>query len=169
MSGQKKVREIRGKHVLLAMIGMFGIIIAVNAVFVVLALDTFTGLTTENPYKEGLAYNKVLAARDAQRDLGWQGTVRTDTAGGEDSITVMLSDKAGDPLGGLELAGTLRRPIHAGEDQPLNWQEASPGHYRAVVALPERGNWDLVVTAHDRGNPPLDHPPFEMKARLWFE
>jgi len=158
-------RVIRGRHVLFAMLAMFGIVIAVNVVFVVLALDTFTGVTTANPFKEGLAYNQVLAARDAQRDLGWQGSVTAaPLSGAEDAITVTMTGKDGAPLSGLVLSGTLRRPTHEGVDQPLVWQEEVPGSYRTVVALPERGNWDLVVSAADGRN-----APFEMKARLWLK
>jgi nitrogen fixation protein FixH len=165
MMAQKDGPVIRGKHVLLAMLGLFGIVIAVNAVFVTLAIGTFTGVTTANPYKEGLAYNQVLAARDAQRGLGWQGEVDlAQAAAGEDRIAVVLRDAAGSPLTGLQLSGSLRRPTHAGIDQPLAWQEAAPGRYEAAVALPERGNWDLLVSADAGGS-----QPFEMKARLWFK
>ncbi len=158
---------IRGKHVLIAVLAMFSLVIAVNLVFVYLALDTFTGVTTENPYKEGLAYNQVLAARDAQRDLGWQGAVTYDREVADDAprqIAVSLSDRDGRPLAGLLLAGGLRRPTHAGVDQALVWRETAPGRYTAEVSLPELGNWDLTVSARDG-----DGPPFEMKARLWFK
>ncbi|MGF1592645.1 MAG: FixH family protein [Kiloniellaceae bacterium] len=159
-----KVREIRGKHVLMAMLGMFGIVIAVNLVFVYLAIGTFTGVTTANPYQEGLAYNEVLAARDAQRALGWQGEISFSQAADADRITVTLTDRTGAPLTGLSLDGSLRRPTQAGLDQPLAWREAAPGNYTAEVSLPERGNWDLMVNAADG-----DGPPFEMKTRLWFK
>jgi len=156
---------IRGRHVLLAMLAMFGLVIAVNAVFVTLAIGTFTGVTTTNPFQEGLAYNEVLAARDAQRDLGWQGKVALARLGdGADRITVRFSDADGQPLTGLELSGALRRPTHAGMDQALAWRETGPGRYETEVALPARGNWDLVMAAHDGRN-----QPFEMKARLWFK
>jgi len=156
---------IRGKHVLLAMCAMFGTVIAVNAVFVYLAIGTFAGVTTANPFQEGLAYNEVLAARDAQRDLGWQGEVAlTRLDASADRITVRFSDADGQPLTGLELSGALRRPTHAGMDQPLAWREAAPGLYQTEVALPARGNWDLVLAADDGRN-----HPFEMKARLWFK
>ncbi len=156
---------IRGKHVFFGVVAMFSVIIAVNMVFVYLALDTFTGVTRENPYQDGLAYNKVLEARHTLRDLGWQGDVSFGSAGaGEDNITVTLSDGAGAPLSGMTLAGVLRRPTHEGLDQSLAWREEAPGAYSAVVELPRRGNWDLEVTADDGRN-----PPFEMKTRLWFE
>lgn len=166
MTMQDSSPVIRGKHVLLAMLGLFGTVIAVNAVFVTLAIGTFTGVTTTSPFKEGLAYNDVLAARDAQRDLGWQSEVAFGPAAeGRDRIAVTLVDDAGRPLAGLALSGTLRRPTHGGMDQSLTWQETAPGTYEAQVALPERGNWDLVVSAaYDGGS-----RPFEMKARLWFK
>jgi len=164
VSGEDKP-VIRGKHVLLGLVAMFGVVIAVNVTFVVLALDTFTGVSTANPYKEGLAYNDVIDARSAQRDLGWQGSVTAARlSDSEDAITLALTDKAGAPVSGLALSGTLRRPTHEGADQPLDWKEEAPGSYRTVVALPERGNWDLVVrTAQDSSQ------PFEMKARLWLK
>ena len=165
MTTQDSGLVITGKHVLLGMLGLFGIVIAVNLVFVTLAVGTFTGVTTAKPYQEGLAYNQVLAARDAQRDLGWRGEVSSAAAdAGRERIGVTLSDAAGRPLTGLRLDGGLRRPTHAGIDQPLAWREAAPGSYQADVALPERGTWDLAVSANDGRN-----PPFEMKARLWFK
>lgn len=163
MTAQTGGPEVTGRHVLLAMLGLFGLVIAVNAVFVYLALDSFTGVTTAKPYQEGLAYNQVLDARAAQRNLGWQGTVTVGPSEAGERITVTLKDNADRPLIGLQLSGMLKRPIHDGIDQPLAWQEAAPGAYQAAVILPERGNWDLVVTASDGSG-----RPFEMKARLWF-
>lgn len=165
MTTHENSRVIRGKHVLLAMLAMFGTVIAVNAVFVYLAIGTFAGVTTANPFQEGLAYNEVLAARDAQRDLGWQGEVAlTRLDAGSDRITLRFSDAGGQPLTSLGVSGTLRRPTHAGMDQALTWSEAGPGRYEAIVALPARGNWDLVIAADDGRN-----QPFAMKARLWFK
>jgi nitrogen fixation protein FixH len=165
MSTQDNGFVIRGKHVLIGVLAMFGVIIAVNLVFVYLAIDTFTGVTRENPYQDGLAYNEVLAEREALRALGWQGDVTFSAAGdGAENITVTLTDRAGAPLSGLTLAGTLRRPTHEGMDQPLTWQETAPGSYSALVTLPRRGNWDLEISAEDGRN-----PPFEMKTRLWFK
>jgi len=156
---------LRGKHVLMIMLAMFGTIIAVNAVFIYLAVGTFTGVTSANPFQEGLAYNEVLAARDAQRALGWQSEVAVTRLDSEaDRITLRFSDAAGQALTGLTLSGALRRPTHAGMDQLLAWQEAGPGRYEAEVRLPARGNWDLVTAADDGRN-----HPFALKTRLWFK
>jgi nitrogen fixation protein FixH len=164
MSTQDGSFVIRGKHVLIAVLAMFGIVIAVNLTFVFFALDSWTGLTTQNAYQEGLTYNQVLAARDAQRDLGWQGSLELGRRDAADSVTLILTDRDGAPLAGLAIAGLLRRPTHEGLDRPLEWRGDGAGRYTALVELPERGNWDLELTADDGR-----HPPFEMKARLWFK
>ena len=164
MTDQSSLPVIRGKHVLFAMLSLFGLVVAVNLVFVYFALDTFTGVTRENPYQDGLAYNQVLEARAAQRELGWQGRVTLGTgAGGREQIVLTLTDRSGTPLSGLAVAGKLRRPTHGGMDQGLTWRSERPGVYLADITLPERGNWDFEVVADDGRN-----PPFEMKARLWF-
>ena len=165
MMAQDSGFVLRGKHVLFGVIAMFGVIIAVNMVFAYLAIETFTGLTDKNPYQDGLAYNKVLEARATLHELGWQGSVTfSKINSGQDSVTVTLTDGAGEPLSGLTLAGQLRRPTHGGMDQTLSWQEDAPGAYTTLVTLPRRGNWDLEVTADDGRN-----PPFVMKTRLWFK
>lgn len=164
MSPQDGGFVIRGRHVLMAVLAMFGIVIAVNLAFVFFALDTWTGLSTPNAYQKGLTYNQVLAARDAQRDLGWQGSLELGQRDTADSLTLTLTDRDGAPLDGLEVGGLLRRPTHEGLDQTLAWQGHGAGRYTVLVELPQRGNWDLEVTADDGR-----HPPFEMKARLWFK
>ncbi len=165
MTEQSSLPVIRGKHVLFAMLGLFGLVIAVNLVFVYFALNTFTGVTRENPYQDGLAYNQVLEARHAQRELGWQGevTLRTDAGGGE-QVVLKLSDRTGGALSELDVSGKLRRPTHSGMDQSLTWRSDAPGTYVAEVSLPARGNWDLEVAADDGRS-----AHFEMKARLWFK
>ncbi|WP_299621431.1 FixH family protein [Pelagibius sp.] len=161
--------EIRGKHVLFGMLAFFGVIILVNAIFVYMALNTWTGLTEENAYQKGLRYNETLAARDAQRDLGWQGAVAlTALDDGSERLTVTLQDSQGIALTGLAVSAVLRRPTHEGFDQTLQFEERQSGEYETDLSLPLRGNWDLYLSAR-RPDTPGDAPAFEMKTRLWLK
>ncbi len=160
---------IRGKHVLLAMLAFFGAIIAVNLVFVFFALDTWTGLTTENAYQKGLNYNQTIAARDAQRELGWQAEVSLTTlADGREALTVVLRDREGAVLTNLAVSGTVKRPTHEGYDQQVVLTEDTRGRYSARLSLPLRGNWDLALSARPVQASPHDQA-FEMKTRLWLK
>ncbi|NIA69175.1 FixH family protein [Pelagibius litoralis] len=166
---ESSVMVIRGKHVLMAMLAFFGVIILVNLIFVYFALNTWTGLTTDNAYKEGLQYNETLSARDAQRVLGWQASISVSAApDGADRLSVILQDRDGRLLSDLSVSGTLKRPTHEGFDESLSLTEQAPGQYAAELTLPLRGNWDLTLSA-SRADAPPEAIPFEMKTRLWLK
>ncbi|WP_420349208.1 FixH family protein [Pelagibius sp.] len=166
---ESETMQIRGKHVLAGMLGFFGVIIAVNMVFVYLALDTFTGVTTDSAYRDGLNYNETLADRDTQRSLGWQAAVAlTDRGVDGEELTVTLRDRDGTAVTGLTVTGVLKRPTHDGYDQPVTLAEAAPGEYVTDLALPLRGNWDLTLLA-EGGRATDEGTAFEMKTRLWLK
>jgi nitrogen fixation protein FixH len=72
MKGNFFKGPITGRHVLYAMLIFFGVIFVVNGVFIYLARSTFTGVSTEDAYHKGLAYNDVIRAAGSQHTLGWQ-------------------------------------------------------------------------------------------------
>lgn len=168
ISLEKEPMIIRGKHVLMGMLAFFGVIISVNLVFVYFALGTWTGLSTENAYQKGLNYNETIAARDAQRALGWQGAVTVEAAAdGSELLTVVLRDHDGRPLPDLIVSAQLRRPTNENYDESLTLEEGTAGAYSATLSLPLRGNWDLTLSASRAGAAP-EATPFEMKTRLWL-
>ncbi|MEO1305623.1 MAG: FixH family protein, partial [Pseudomonadota bacterium] len=65
-------KTLKGWHVLLIMLGFFGIMFAVNGVFLYHAITSFPGEDIKKSYVQGLNYNDTLAVRAAQAELGWQ-------------------------------------------------------------------------------------------------
>ena len=63
--------RLTGRHVLIIFLAFFGVVFAVNGVMMRAALTTFSGLEAENPYKEGLAFNRRLADSRAQALRAW--------------------------------------------------------------------------------------------------
>jgi len=153
-------RRITGRHVLYMLLGFFGVMLAANAVFIWLALDTFTGAVSERPYEEGLAYNQRLEAAAAQRAQHWRGEIEVEGR----TLALRLADAAGRPLGGFQLEVLFQRPTHQGMDRRIPMTETAPGLYKAPLSLPASGNWDSVVT----GRSP-DGADFETRKRIWVE
>ena len=56
-------------------VGGLLLVVAVNAVLIVTAVGSFTGLTTGHSYDRGRAYNHVLAEAARQDALGWTDSV----------------------------------------------------------------------------------------------
>ena len=68
--------EIKGWHVLLALLGFFGAVSAVDVGMAVQAYRTFPGEVSASPYEDGLQFNRTLAERAEARALGWKASVR---------------------------------------------------------------------------------------------
>lgn len=125
-----------GRHLLLLMLGFFGVVIAVNALMATLAGRSWTGLVVQNAYVASQHYNDELALARRQEALGWRSELRTEP----ERILLTLEDRAGNPLSGLVFDLKLSRATHEGEDRTLRLEERSPGIYVADIALPQ-GLW----------------------------
>ncbi len=144
----KPPMQITGRMVLIGFIIFFGVIAAVNGVFMYLALDTWPGLTTQDAYKKGLNYNATLKAQEVQRRLGWQ--VGVDLIDGN-TLTVSITDSSKVPLSGLDVRASVSRPLGDSQSTLVTFTEATSGHYVAAFQAPSAGRWkvDLTVQATD--------------------
>jgi len=153
-------RRWDGRLVPMLFVAFFGVVIAVNGVFIFLSLSTWNGLTTDNAYVRGLNYNQVLNAADDQVLLGWRSTA----ALRDDVLIVSIRSAGGDPVDDLEISATWRRPARADLDQQLRLTAIGGGDYRAAAPLPEKGQWDLHVLARGRQN-----ETYRQEFRLWVD
>ena len=152
---------LRGWHVLAALLGFFGVVIAVNIYFAVAAVGTFPGEDVTHPYIQGLEYNRTLAEHRAQQMRGWRVAASLTPAPGGAALRIDLKERNGAPLTGAKLEGTLRWPADAHRDRPLVFREQEGGEYVAVVDGLAEGNWDLRATATS-----VDHHSLDFEADL---
>lgn len=162
---QVPARQITGRTVLLGLVAFFAVVFAANIVFVWLANESWSGLSTEDAYRKGLAYNETLARADAQRALGWQASTDIRTrADGRHELVVTLREREGRPVDGRSVAATFRWPVTEGRDFTAPLVQVGPGEYRAVFTPPTLGQWNLRVEVA-RG----DEAPFLIETRLWLK
>ena len=141
-------------------VGGMLIVIAVNVVLVAIAIGTFSGLTTEDAYRKGLAYNRTIAAAEAQDARGWRldltitpqspgGTAAgaAEKATGGMAVVARFADRAGQPLSRLDVRAFLVRPLGDGDDLALLLQETGGGLYRGTLPPPLGGQWDVRIHA----------------------
>lgn len=143
---------ITGRHVLFALIGFFGVVFAVNGVFVYVALGTFDGVQSENAYIKGRFYNKEIARAEAQAKRGWTMDVESRATGdGALAVAAQPKDAEGKLLSGLAIEAKLVRPTNAGLDQRAALVESQSGLYRGSLPVPEKGQWLLEIAASENG------------------
>ena len=144
-SPDKNGKELKGWHVLLWMFGFFGIMFAVNGVFLYQALTTFPGEDVKKSYAQGLNYNQTLEARSAQTALGWRAEIGRDG----DTIILHLEDKFGDALSNRSIIGELRRRTTQQADQVLIFKAGMGGDYLAATDGLAVGQWDVRISVLD--------------------
>ena len=159
--------QLNGWHVLGGFIAFFGAVIAVDAAMAVKAYQTFPGEVSATPFEDGVAFNRVLAERAEERQLGWRARIQATVLGAGDSfrtgrvqIRVLIDDKAGQPVRGLELSGRLERPATETGRVERRFTETRPGVYEAT-APDTPGAWDLTLTGADP-----EGRAFEAESRL---
>lgn len=120
------------------MLAAMAVVVAVNARFIYLALDTFPGAATTNDFDTSNSYNQILAAAEAQARLGWQ-----EEAAAPSGLPRVTLSAHGAPLKDAVLTGTAERPLGAMAPITLRFTQTAEGSFTADRALPRRGQWDL--------------------------
>lgn len=155
---------LTGRHVLLGLVGFFGVIFAVNGVFLYSALKTNTGIVANEPYRKGLAYNQRIAADERQKALGWQDESNITSDG---RVTVVVRGSDGKPVSGLKLEAALGRPSTTAGERKLKLAELDPGTYGAVSTAIEPGTWLFALEARRADN--SEEPDYRARRRLWLK
>lgn len=153
---------LKGRHVLMVLVGFFGVMLIVNAIFVYFALATFSGGDTSNPYRKGLDYNETLAAAERLAARGWQSEIGYDDRAGRLSLSVR--DREAVPVTGLGIEAALSRPATDKEDQAVILSETEPGVYVAEIKLAP-GLW--VISVAPRNASDASEPVYRLKHRLF--
>lgn len=138
-----------GKRVMIALLAFFGVVFTVDGIFIYLAATGKDGLVETNYYQKGLHYDDVIQIKKRQAELGWTFDVTPPAKDGSSPLEIRLKDGQGQPLSGMRIAASVRRPAEAGFDQTLTLTEVAPGTYRAEVKLPLDGLWDLKAQVLD--------------------
>lgn len=162
----RKSKELKGWHVLMIMLAFFGVMFAVNGVFLYYAITSHPGEQVEKSYAQGLNYNDTLEARARQAELGWTSalgivTGERDTA----ALVAQMADSGGQPLSGLALRATLHRHMSSDANVHLDLTPTALGEYSVDLTGLPAGDYDVIVTARQANS---EEVLFEAHKRLYL-
>jgi nitrogen fixation protein FixH len=124
--------------------GGFLLVVAVNATMITFAVNSFTGLTTTEPYTKGLRFNDQIRQAEAQERLGWHVAARFEKSGTQSgAVEVKLTERSGAPLAGARVTAILTRPVEKNRDFTVMLQSAGHGRYVGRADFPLPGAWDV--------------------------
>jgi nitrogen fixation protein FixH len=145
MASTKRVREVTGRHVLLCLIGFFGVVMAVNGIMVKAATSTFGGVEVQSSYKAGLAFRTEAARARAQDALDWRvdGHVARNQAG-DAALDVSVKDANGMVVPGVTAQARLAHPADERLDHKIALKATGAGAFHGEVQA-SAGRWDLII------------------------
>ena len=139
-------KPITGKHVFLAFLAFFGCIFVANTFLIHYALSSWNGVVIKDPYEKGLAYNKTLNVREAERELGWHIQTHWEKEAPQNGVfLVSVMGEDNQPLTNSNVSVTFKRPTTQGYDQTFELNATATGFSRPI-AFPLPGQWDAYVT-----------------------
>ncbi len=151
-----------GKHVLGAVVVFFGVIFAANIAMVTVGIKSFPGEDTKQSYRQGLAYNQTITARNAQAATGWSADINIRD---KNSIVLKLTDRGGVIIRGLRVTGSLKHLAETDKDAPLKFAQAADGTYIASIDKVLLGKqWVLVTSAKQ-----ADGTIFNTRNKIWLK
>lgn len=134
-----------GKTIAWYFVAFFGFIAAVNAVMVTTAVRTHSGLVTDHPYEKGLAYNRVVTAEEAQKQLGWTGEIELRYPHENESSPALffeIKDQHRAVITPDKATATITRPTQSGMDFRVDLTRTETS-----VTFPAKGAWQVRVDA----------------------
>jgi nitrogen fixation protein FixH len=165
MSALRLIPErLEGRHVLIALLAFFGVMLLANGIFLFYALDTFNGFDTADAYRKGLNYNARITSQKAQAALGWQPVARYETDTGR--LVVEVRDRRGRGVAGLFVSGEIRRPVTDRYDHAVALHETAAALYTARDKLGP-GQWVFSGKISAPGK--SGKTAFRFKRRLWVK
>ncbi|MFV0295823.1 MAG: FixH family protein [Hyphomicrobiaceae bacterium] len=156
-------KGLAGKHVLIMLLAFFGVVFAVNGIFLTRALSTYSGVVSKQPYVRGLHYNERIAAASRQTALGWHEVISVKMDG---TVELTLIDSGSNPVTGLAFTGFIGRPSTNQLDRHLVLAEVKPGHYVGNVKPLHQGTWVVDLAGRREG---VTEPVWRTKRREWLK
>lgn len=129
---KKRKKELTGWHVLGCLLVFFGVTVAVNIYFTVVAVTSFRGEDVPRSYRQGLEYNQTLDARDVQTQMGWRAKVNVTQ--NDTNLLVRIENKDGVAPAGVTVIGRMRHRTDTDLDVVVDFIPRGQGIFVADVS-----------------------------------
>ena len=147
----QQIKPYTGKRILMWFIGFFLVVFTVNGIMAYFALDTWTGLETENSYVKGLNYNNEIENARNQSASGWEITIPNKPQKTNDRFEIELK-RPDDSLPPADVTAHLIRAVVEGYDQEITLTHNGDGIYSGPMNLPLPGQWNVLVVVKSQNN-----------------
>lgn len=145
--GEKK---LTGYHVLMWVLGFFGVMFIANGFFVYYANTSWPGVEVQSPYNESQNFDSKIADAREQEDRGWQLAAQLKRRQNDVYLIIEAKDKRGNALSDLAVKAEVGRPVNEQNDQKVDLESRGDGIYQAKLGTLDPGRWRVKIEAYER-------------------
>ena len=142
--------KLTGKHVLMWVLGFFGVMFIANGFFVYYANTSWPGVEVESSFKEGQIYDEKLEAARQQEERAWHMDAQLKRRQNDVYLVVVAKDKLDNPLLDLTIKAEVGRPVNELNDQKVDMSHNGEGIYQAKLGSLDSGRWRVKLEAFDK-------------------
>ncbi len=137
--------------------GLLVVVLIVNFFMISTAFVTMPGLTNKKYSEKGRHYEEVLAQRDHMKALGWQSGLQIPAVKVNQEFVVKIKpvDQDGHLLELTDAKLFIYRPLEDDLDAVFKFEKQGDAWY-AKAKVPLKGQWDVLVEYHAKGEKNLD-------------
>lgn len=146
-----EVKPYTGKRILIWFIGFFLVVFTANGIMAYFAINTWTGLQTEDSYVKGLNYNKEIENAVSQENSGWEISITNKPVATKDRFELLIT-RPEESLPPSAVKVNFIRAVQEGYDQQVILTHQGNGLYGAPVNLPLPGQWTVLVIVNSQNN-----------------
>ncbi len=147
-------KSLQGSIIPYMIVIFFFVVIVVNVVYILLASNSWRGVTVKDSYNKGINYNQTIDQAQKQESMGWKINYRYENISADKKkgrFVFRITDKNHDIIKDASVIMSFRRPTQEGYDfsQGSNYQS---GYYYVDVFFPLLGNWEANIIVAKDGN-----------------
>ena len=116
-------------------------VVVAGVVTLVLAVNSYDGLVTDDYYKQGLTVNQRLQRDHAASQLG----LHADVMRAGQNIRLLITSSAGATALPVEITFKLAHPTRAGQDDAVKMVSEGQGFYTGKLGADVSGRWLVSI------------------------
>lgn len=145
--GEKK---LTGFHVLMWVLGFFGVMLVANGFFIYYANTSWPGVEVQSPYNESQNFDSKIADAREQENRGWQMTAQLKRRQNDVYLVIEAKDKLGNALTELTVKAEVGRPVNEQNDQKVELESWGEGLYQVKLGALDPGRWRVKIEAYEQ-------------------
>ena len=156
MAGDLRAEKRARRFWVSLVVGLLGLQLVIGACAITLATSSKGPVVLPDYHQAALDWDESKQRLAVFRELGWKISIEPSTVvddSGNRAVQVIVSDKAGRGIDGLELSGEAYHHAHGSDVVSFQLESIGEGKYQSIEPMSLAGLWRFELATEFDGKP----------------